>query len=315
MITFSLLVLGLLGLWLGSELTVKGAVGMARRLGLSNAFIGMTVVSLCTNLPELMISITGAFQQAAGAEVSGLVIGNVVGSNMSQATLILGLAGLLAIIRVKKQEIIKIGLMLVLSSLLLLVLAQDGFISRTDGLLLLFSYIFFLFTIKPKSHRSQIRAKFLKLFSKKSWENMVKLVLGIVITLGASVLVVNSAVDFAQMLGVNQLLVGLFLVGVGTSLPELAVSLLAVRKKAAGISVGNIVGSNIIGALLALGSSALVGGWQVDYKVARFDLPFMLLVSVVLVLFLLTKKRLDRKESILLILLYGVYASLKLLHF
>lgn len=308
--------LGLIGLWLGSELITNSATVIAKRMGLSETFIGLTILALGTDFPEIMVAVTGAVEQLGGVDTAGLVVGNVVGSSMSQIALVMGLSGLLKVFKMRKKEVVRNGLMLVVTTLMLFILGLDGLISRTDGLILVVFYLAYFFSLQKKSTLSRIKGKIRRMklkISGHSFKPLVKLGLGLLIIVIASEWVIDHGTDIASILGVSQMIVGVIMIGLGTSLPELVVSISAVFKGANGLSIGNLIGSNLVDITIALGGSAMIGGWQVSRSIATFDLAYLLFTSVVVVLFLLTKRTLERKESFIMVSLYGVYVSLKIL--
>ncbi len=312
-----LLLLGLLGLWLGSELITVGASKIAKKMGLSETFIGLTVLAIGTDFPEIVVAFTGAGEKLQGHDTTGLVIGNIVGSTMSQISLVLGFAGLLKVFKMKKQDTMRNGLTLVIVTLLLFLLSLDGLISQIDGAILLSVYLVYFFSLQKTNQLGFFRKKLTSHRKKKinlGWP-LAKLIIGLIIVAQASHVVVDNGVTIAHSLGVSQLLVGVLLIGIGTSLPELIVSLSAVLKGANGLSIGNLIGSNLIDVCLALGGSAMVGGWSIQRHIATFDLAYLLFTTVIVVLFLLTKQTLERKESSLILSLYVVYAVLKVIGF
>lgn len=303
---------GLVGLWIGAEFIIHGSLGLARRFGLSESFIGLVILSLGTDLPEIMVSISGAREQLIhGTDVSGIVVGNIIGSNMSQMIFVLAAVGLLGgTIKINRKAAWFQGLALVSATLLFFVLAADGLIDRADGLMFLMAYVIYFVAIS----RNQPRTKPKKKTKQHSpWKLVGMLMIGIVLLGEASSRVITSGIDIATNLGVSQVIVGAVLVGIGTSLPELVVSIKASFKGATGLSIGNLVGSNIVDILLALGGSAVISSWKIDRHVAQFDLPFLLFSMVVATLFMVTRDKLERSESFLLISLYVVYVALKLM--
>ena len=310
-----ILILGLAGLWLGSDLIVRGAIKIAKRIGLSQTFIGLTILALGTDFPEIMVAINGAIQQQQGAHTAELVVGNIVGSNMAQISLVLGFTGLISVLRIQKKDTVKNGLMLIATTLLLFITALDGFISPTDGLIMVIFYLAYFLSLRQKTQLSKAKGQLRRIFKKQSMIPMLQLMIGLLIIAKASNCVVDSGVAISEIMGISQMIVGVLLIGLGTSLPELMVSLTAVLKGSKGLSMGNLIGSNIVDILLALGGSAMLGGWRVERSIATFDLAYLLFTSVVVVLFLLTKQKLERKESFLILSLYGIYLSLKVLGF
>lgn len=303
--------IGLVGLWFGAELVIRGALGLARRFGLSETFIGLIVLALGTDLPEIMVSVTGALEQLKGVNTSGIIVGNVIGSNMSNMVFVLGSVGLLGgSMAINKKEMWWQSISVIAATLLFLFLSADGVISRTEGWAFLAAYLFYFVVVS----RTQTKLLAKRLYKKQPWWKLVSILLIGIIVLGeASNRVISSGIEIAATLGVSQLIVGALLVGVGTSLPELVVSTKAVLRGANDLSVANLVGSNIINILLALGIAAVISGLTIERHVAQFDLPFLLFTMVVVALFTLSRGKLERRESLLLLSLYVVYVSLKLL--
>ncbi|MBT4005334.1 MAG: sodium:calcium antiporter [Candidatus Pacebacteria bacterium] len=304
-------VLGLIGLWIGSEFITRGSLGLSRKFGLSESFIGMVILSLGTDLPEIVVSVTGAIEKNHGIDTSGIVVGNVIGSNLGQMVLTLGLVGFVGgTIKISKKEGWYQGISLILSTLLFLVLATDGLISKQDGWILLLGYlVYFLFISKSSKTMGKKTKKKKHNFGKL----LALLITGLIIIFQSSTWVITTGVDLAIQFGINQIVIGAILVGIGTSLPELVVSMNALSKGAKNLAISNLVGSNVVDILLALGLGATISSWKVDRHVALFDLPFLLFTMVIVVLFMLSRRKLERKESLLMIALYVVYVSLKLI--
>ncbi len=304
--------LGLAGLWLGAELITKSALGISRRFNLSESFIGLVVISLGTSLPEIMVTLAGAIEKAPNVNTTEIVMGNIIGSNLGNMAFILGLTGLLGgTIKLSQTAVRSQGLALVFSVLMFLAFASDGRISQFEGLILVAAYIvYFFFTKATNSVTVTVpKAKKKHGFGKL----LLQLLIGLVVIAQASDWVINAGIELAIELGISQLLIGVILVGIGTSLPELVVSVTAFFKGAKELSVGNLLGSNIVNTLFALGLGAILSSWEIDRKTATFDLPYLLFVMVVAVLFMFSRKKLERRESLLMIALYAVYVSLKLI--
>ena len=312
--------LGLVGLWLGAELITRGALKIAHRMGLSESFIGLTILAFGTDFPEIMVGVTGAVEKRFnGIDSSGIILGNIIGSNMGQIALVLGIVGLLNVLKFKKRQVWSHGLMLVASTLLFWVVALDGVISRSDGIIFLLFYLVYFVFLEFSNRRFNLSLKVKHLARKKikkkkriSWQSVAQLFSGLLIIAGASHWVISHGVDLAVQMGMSQVVVGVILVGVGTSLPELVVSVNAAIKGANDLSLSNLIGSNIVDILIALGGSALITDWNVSRGIVFFDIPYLLFTVVVVVLFLITKRKLERGESILILGLYVVYVSLKI---
>lgn len=318
------LVVGLAGLWLGAEAVTRGGSGLATKIGLSESFVGMTILALGTGLPELIISITGAIEYSQGVQTTGLVIGNIVGSNIGNMTFVLGLAGVLKIIDVNKKDIVTNGSAMIASLLAFYLFAQDGVISKIDGMFLLMGFIFYMLFLGNNEkktfkllhlvkNKKSSRTKIARDKSAVSiWWLVTQFLVGSIIIFGASHLVLEQSLVLAKMLNIPTLLIGIIMIGIGSSLPELVISISAIFKGSVGLSVGNLIGSNVMNVVLALGGSAIITDWQVLPSIVRFDLPFMMISSIIVLLFLLTRHKLERKESFLILILYYGYIMLKL---
>jgi cation:H+ antiporter len=301
---------GLIGLWAGSELLVRSSLKISKRMGLSETFIGLTMLAIGTDFPEIMVALTGAVENNKGANTSDIIVGNIIGSNMGQIGLVLGIAGLLKVLHIKKRETIHNGIMLLIATLIMFILSLDGNLNKKDGIIFLVLYGVYLLTLKKESKLAKIKEKF-RQNKEKPIFLILELALGLLILSEASKMVIERGIMLASDFGVSQMMVGILLVGLGTSLPELVVSINAIIKGSSGLSVGNLIGSNIVDILVAFGSSATITTWAIDRRIVLFDMPYLLLLCVIVVLFLLTRERLERKESMLILTLYGIYVALK----
>ena len=317
MIDFLIFILAIFLLWLGAESVTKAAIKIAKTLSLSESFIGLTIVAIGTSFPEIVISITGAVQNLRGEETSQIVLGNVIGSGMANLALILGILGIFKVIKLKKNELLLDMLMLVLSTTILYLVSLDGLITIQDGVLLILFYLIYLLFLNRQNLRKQTILFKKKQFKKKKLKkiklaHLVQLTLGLIILTKASQMVLDSGVILAEKLNINEMLVGILLVGLGSSLPELMVSLNAALKGSMALSLNNLIGSNILNVFLALGVSSTITTWEVDRQVVQFDIPYLLFTSIVAVLFLLSKNKFERNESLLMIALYTIFIVLKI---
>ncbi|MBK7687862.1 MAG: calcium/sodium antiporter [Elusimicrobia bacterium] len=307
-----LLILGGLVLLVGgAELLIRGSSRLALRLGVPSLVVGLTVVAYGTSTPELVVSAKAALSGQAD-----LALGNVVGSNIFNVLLILGASALLAPLRVTRPIIWREVPVMIGTSLLTWGLALDGRISRGDGTLLVALLI--AYTIY------QIQAG-LKEGGKKTAEERTKVsILGslVSIAVGLAVLVwgarwlLEGSVSLARGLGVSELIIGLTIVAAGTSLPEVATSLLATWRGEREIAIGNVVGSNIYNVLGVLGLAAVIGpeGVAVSSPALNFDIPVMVAVSVACLPIFLTGHLIARWEGVLFLFYYGAYTLFLLLN-
>ena len=311
-LTLILFIVGLVLLVAGAEALVRGASRIAATLGISPLVIGLTVVAFGTSAPELAVSTSSAL--GGNADVA---IGNVVGSNIFNVLFILGLSAAIAPLVVARQ-ILRFDVPLMIAvSLALFVLALDGTLGVLDGVLLTVGIVAYTGWAIISSRRASkvLVAEYAEEFGEQETTSSgivtdIALVLGglVLLVLGSEWLV-NGATEVAEALGVSDLVIGLTLVAAGTSMPELATSVVASIKGERDIAIGNVVGSNIFNILAVLGISALVSGGEVGVadSALRVDLPVMIAVAVICLPSFFTGRLIARWEGIAFIALYVVY--------
>ncbi|MBD3304313.1 hypothetical protein GF343_04140 [Candidatus Woesearchaeota archaeon] len=305
------LILGLAVLWLGSELTTRGAITIAKKLRISHMFIGLTVLAIGSDLPELFINVTAALQKLQGIDTSGLITGETVGTVISQTTIILGIIGLFGTVIISKREFLRDGLIMVGAAAVYLLMGLDGQISAMDGMIMVIIYAFYFMTVTREEKITQ-KIRNNKGFGKMIWAT-VSLIAGFIFLIYGAKVTVDNAVALASIWGLSQTFIGLLIVGFGTSLPELTICANAVMKKAGSLSIGNLIGSNIFDILFTLGlSSAIAKGFTVNDVLIEFDIPIMIGVSVLAVFLLRTKMKLEKREAVTLMLVYIAYVLAKL---
>lgn len=296
---------GLLLLAVSAEVLVKGAASLARRLGFSPLVIGLTVVSIGTSLPELVVSV-----EAALAGSGGLALGNVVGSNIANIALILGVAALIAPIAVQAQVVRTDAPILVAVSVGFLGLVWDGGLSRGDGMLLtagIVAYVFYTFRLAgaaPVHLQDEADSSLPVAHSPLLDGGLV--VVGIVGLVGGANFLVTGAIAIAAALGVSPAVIGLSVVAVGTSLPELATSVVAAWRGQGDIAVGNALGSSIFNLLGILGITVLIQPLSTA-PLGWIELAVMVGLAVVIVPFLRSSYTLSRTEGGVLLLCYLGY--------
>lgn len=299
---------GLVLLVAGGEVLVRGASALAVNIGISPLVVGLTVVSVATSAPELAVT-TGAVLSGE----SDLALGNVVGSNIANILLILGVSALVLPLAVRRQLVRVDVPFLVAFGFVLLLLAADGDIGTVDGGLLLAVWVAHAVLSVWLSKRGDIPAEAVEQEA-PGLSVPVALVLvavGVGLLVGGSDLLVSGAVAIATSLGVSSLVIGLTVVAVGTSLPELVASLMAVRKGATDLAVGNAIGSCLANIGLVLGVPALLnpGGLPVPAAALALDLPLMVATSVALLPVVYTGGRIARREGALFVGLYAAYTA------
>jgi cation:H+ antiporter len=309
MLAFLLLILGLVGLWLGAELTIRGALNIAQHYKISEAFIGLTVLAIGTGLPELFIVTTAAIDRLGGVETSGVVVGEVIGTSLSQVTLMIGIAALVAPLAISKRLLYRDGGLMVASAFILLLIGWDGRISPLDGGILLFIYIAYFFVLYREE---AVYSKVHRAVTMHRYWAMLSVAGGLAVLLVSSSLTLNNALTLSDRFGVSQSLIGLLLVGLGTSFPELATSISAARRQAGAMAVANLVGSNIYNVFFTVGVGAVISGFRFPSDLLFFDLPVLLFFSIIALIAFRTNLKIRRREGIFLILLYVAYVGWKL---
>jgi cation:H+ antiporter len=299
---------GLVILLLAGDALVKGAVNLSLRIGIPAIIVSLTIVAFGTSAPELLIAI-----QAILDNSPGLAMGNVVGSNTANVLLVLGLPAILAGITTRECETRKSYLQMIAATLLFIALAFTGEFGLVQGAVLLLALgVIMLSTLKgAKQSDGQCSAEDEDLEGADPnlsglWIAFY-LILGLVgLPFGASILVDNASI-IARDYGVSETVIGLTLVAVGTSLPELATTVMAALRKQADVALGNVIGSNLFNLLGIIGVASLVGAIPVDPAILHFDLWVMLAASLALIPFVFLKRNLTRGWGLLLTGLYLIY--------
>ena len=295
------IILGIVLLYFGGNLLVDNSSLLARRWGVSSLVIGLTVVALGTSAPELAASITAALRGAPE-----LALGNVIGSNVANIALILGVTALIYPLQTQKPFLRHELPVMIGSAALLPLLLLDGTLSRADGGLLLVCLGGYLWALL--SRRESVGEQS-DVSSERPWLTTLGALLGLGLLVGGAQLLVSGATSLARSFGVPELVIGLTLVAVGTSLPELATAGIAALRREPDIALGNVVGSNIFNVLFILGATALVRPIHIAYRAVALNLWLMVGLSLLLLPLLLTGLRLGRREGVLLLVLYTFYVG------
>jgi cation:H+ antiporter len=307
--TLLFLLAGLVLLYFGAEGLVRGSSSIALRLGVSPLLIGLTVVAFGTSAPELVVSLKAALMGQGDISV-----GNVVGSNICNIGLILGVAALIVPIKVASQIVrVDTPIMIAVTGLAL-VLLYDGTLSRFEGIflfVLLIVYLIFSILLAKKKPADALSAEFseeIKLSKRGLAVDLPMVIGGLVMLVFGARFLVDSAIEIARSIGLSEAVIGLTIVAIGTSLPEFATSLVAALKKEADIAVGNVVGSNIFNILGILGISAVVTPLG-SSGVTGVDLAVMAAFALILWIFSATGHRITRAEGILMLVPYAGYVT------
>lgn len=303
-------VFGLVALYFGGEWFVEGAARIARSFGLSSMVIGLTVVAFGTSTPELLVSLSAAL-----AGNSDIAIGNVIGSNIANIGLILGMTGLIFPISVHIDLLRREIPILLAATAGTALLVIDGEVSRLDGVLMLIGLVAFNVFMIYSARREREKRVFLDEDGEDAEDpppvepigrSVVRGLVGLAVLLLGAQLTVQGAVDLARSVGVSELVIGVTLVAFGTSLPELTTSIVAAFKKESDIAIGNIVGSNIYNLLSILGLTAVLAPIDVDQRVITFD-GVVMVGFTLLLLPLVWNRVIQRREGFLLLTLYFIF--------
>lgn len=310
--------LGVLLLTSGGEALIRGSLAAANRLRISPLLSGLLIVGFGTSAPELVVSI-----DAALSERPDIAVGNVVGSNISNSLLILGLCALITPLAVRPLVLRRDGVTVVLATVLFLILVGGKALARPDAAIFMLALVGYLiwayrterFGTAPSAELRKAEGQEVTALPKSVLWIVMAVVGGLVLLIVGSQVLLKGAVGIAESFRISEAVIGLTLVAVGTSLPELSISVIAAFRKHADVAIGNILGSNIFNLLGILGISALLQPLPVHDRILQFDQWVMLGTSLILLLFLYTGRQLSRLEGGLLLLGYAVYLSLSFIVF
>ena len=294
---------GLIALLGGGELLVRSASNIARRLGMSALVVGVVIVGFGTSMPELVTSVGAALRDAPG-----IAIGNIVGSNIANILLILALAAIMRPFACSREAVLRDGSLVIATAVVFTLAAMTGLITRWMGgvfTLALIAYIVWLY-LGDRSPEAAAEADEDATARPLALE-LLYLAIGLALLIGGANFLVDGAIEVARLFAVPEEVIGLTLVAVGTSLPELATSIIAAIRKQSEIALGNVLGSNIYNTIGISGITALVQPIPVSSSMQRFDLPVMIAVSIGLVVVTATGQRVTRTEGLVLLALYAVY--------
>ena len=309
------LIIGMFGLWIGSGIVVEHGEKIAKSLNISSRVVGLTVASLGSSLGEMLTNVVAGLRRNQGIEASGIAFGTIIGSNISLITFVLGFCGLFTVyyLERKKKSMKRDWTMLLIAIILMFLFSLDGVISIFEGILLISAYgFYFLVVLKQEevfdkvidAHHNH------KSFIPKTILSLSALFVGVLIAIYSANLIVDNGVEIANSFRIQTVLIGI-LVGFSTSLPELTISLRAILRGAHGLSIGNIVGGNIVDPLLSLGLGAFIAPIKVDKISLWFDVPFVFFATLLALIFFKRGGKLDKIEASALIGVYVLFLVLK----
>ncbi len=304
-----ILIVGIILLCVGSSLLVEGSVSTAVMFAVRPVIVGLTIVSFATSAPELLVSFVAAVKGSGG-----ISIGNILGSNVINITLVLGISAIIKPVTIKDQIIIIEIPFMILISCIFWFLCMDSTIEQTDGILLIILLIVFLIygvaTAKEKNgDTTPVKLSYLGIF-----KNILFIILGIIMLAYGANFVVQEAIIIAQKIGLSQTFIGISVVALGTSLPELATSAVAAARGESEISVGNVVGSNLFNICLVMGVVGIFNPMSIDINLHGFQFPFMIFICFYLGFVAFINHGIGKKNGFLFILLFFVYIFISYLN-
>lgn len=287
-----------------ADFFVDGAVGIADTFGIPKILVGIVIVSLATSLPEFSVSV-----QAAYLGHPEIALGNAIGSVMANGGLALAVAAIIGVSIAVDRHILKsFGIFLIISAFISYAFAFDAFIGRIEGILLLFllgGYYYYLVKREVSKRRQEVRKEGSS--DPKLKRILFFFIIGIVGVIISSRLIIWSGLWVAKILGVPEIIIGLTVIAIGTSLPEISTAISSALKGQGEIAIGNVLGANVLNILLIIGTAATVRPIRVDPRTIAFTYPWMLFVVVAMVLLMWHRHQLTRKKGVLLMGLYGIY--------
>lgn len=303
-----ILLASLVGLWLGTRWVIEGALSLAERFRLSHSFVGLAILAVGTDLPEVFVSVDASLLHLRGIESSGIITGNAIGSCMAQITIILGVVALFLPATLDRDPLYFNGAFLLAGLAVVFVLGMDGVIRRWEGGLMLLLYVTYYVLLVKRDKSSQETAAQQLLSPGRT---VTLLVLGILVLIVSSHGVVGSAMQLASAWGMEQSFIAIAFIGFGTSLPELAVSLGAAFRGATHLSVSNIIGSNVFDTLVPIGLGGVISTTSMEPSLLKFDIPLLFGATILTLFFLSTKRGLSRWEGVALMAIFLIYILLK----
>ena len=297
-----LIIIGVALVLKGADFLTEGASALARRMHVPEIVIGLTIVAAGTSAPELFVSVVSALNGTPD-----LAVGNVVGSNTMNCMLIVGCAAMVAPMTISRSTVRKDIPFAVMASILLTCIALDNYLGRIDGIILLLGFVVFMaYTLlQAKNGQAEPQTEVRQL---NPWLSLLFLVVGLAMLVAGSNVFVGSASSVAAALGVSEGVIGLTVVAGGTSLPELATSVVAARKGQSAIAIGNVIGSNVFNILLILGMTAVISPLQIE-GITTIDMAVMLISVILVWLFSFTRFTVERWEGALLVGGYLAYLT------
>ena len=307
LINSGLIFVGLFFLYYGGELLVTGSLRLAQSFKISPFIIGATVIGFGTSTPELAVSLMASLQDSGD-----LALGNVIGSNITNIGLVLGLTALIVPLTIEKQRFIDESPPLIITSLIIVVFAWNNYLGRTEGFImicLLVIYLWRAFQTKEKTDLDLSEDHLFSEYGGSSFQTLL-VILGIIMLILGANWMVEGATGIARKLGVSEWFIGVSIVALGTSLPELVSSLIAAKKGHGEMAIGNVFGSNIFNILMVIGTTSLVQPLSIGEEIYT-DLIYTTALTCLLLLLIGMGNVISKRDGIILIVCYGAYVGLK----
>ena len=307
LINSGLIFVGLFFLYYGGELLVTGSLRLAQAFKISPFIIGATVIGFGTSTPELAVSLMASLQDSGD-----LALGNIIGSNITNIGLVLGLTALIVPLTIEKQRFIDESPPLIITSLIIVVFAWNNYLGRTEGFImicLLVIYLWRAFQTKEKIDLDLSEDHLFSEYGGSSFQTFL-VILGIIMLILGANWMVEGATGIARKLGVSEWFIGVSIVALGTSLPELVSSLIAAKKGHGEMAIGNVFGSNIFNILMVIGTTSLIQPLSIGEEIYT-DLIYTTALTCLLLLLIRTGNVIRKRDGIILIVCYGSYVGLK----
>ena len=307
LINSGLIFVGLFFLYYGGELLVTGSLRLAQAFKISPFIIGATVIGFGTSTPELAVSLMASLQDSGD-----LALGNIIGSNITNIGLVLGLTALIVPLTIEKQRFIDESPPLIITSLIIVVFAWNNYLGRTEGFImicLLVIYLWRAFQTKEKIDLDLSEDHLFSEYGGSSFQTFL-VILGIIMLILGANWMVEGATGIARKLGVSEWFIGVSIVALGTSLPELISSLIAAKKGHGEMAIGNVFGSNIFNILMVIGTTSLIQPLSIGEKIYT-DLIYTTALTCLLLLLIGMGNVIGKRDGIILIVCYGSYVGLK----
>ena len=307
LINSGLIFVGLFFLYYGGELLVTGSLRLAQAFKVSPFIIGATVIGFGTSTPELAVSLMASLQDSGD-----LALGNVIGSNITNIGLVLGLTALIVPLTIEKQRFIDESPSLIITSLIIVVFAWNNYLGRTEGFIMICLLVIYLWRAFQTKEKIDLDLSEDHLFSEyrgSSFQTFL-VILGIIMLILGANWIVEGATGIARKLGVSEWFIGVSIVALGTSLPELVSSLIAAKKGHGEMAIGNVFGSNIFNILMVIGTTSLIQPLSIGEEIYT-DLIYTTALTCLLLLLIGMGNVISKRNGIILIVCYGAYVGLK----